>query len=354
LAEQLLWAGDLPGARALFSEVHEETVRSGTTTHLPYSLFDLALVACAAGELFTAEERVREGLEAARDAEDAYGERLLLYPLALVDAWLGRDDQARATATRRLEEAREKGERPGEARARAVLGLLALSEGEYAGAARELGAAAALLKEQGFRHPGAFPVLPDAVEALACSGELDEARTLLERLERQARAVESAWALAACERCRGVVALAAGDAEAAVAPLEHAAASFDELGHRPDAARAVFLGGRALLRSGRRIQAADAFADARERFATIGAALWEARVVEELERASPGRSDGVLTPAEQRIAELVAEGKRNREIGQALFMSVGTVEAHLTRIYRKLGIRSRSELARLVGDQPGS
>jgi DNA-binding CsgD family transcriptional regulator len=102
------------------------------------------------------------------------------------------------------------------------------------------------------------------------------------------------------------------------------------------------------LRAGRRIQAADAFADARKRFAAMGAALWEQRVVAELERASPGRSDGELTPAERRIAELVAQGMRNREIGEALFMSVGTVEAHLTRIYRKLGIRSRSELARLI------
>jgi DNA-binding CsgD family transcriptional regulator/tetratricopeptide (TPR) repeat protein len=345
-AEQLLWAGDLPGAGVLFGDVHAESVRSGTTAHLPYTLFDLALVECTAGELGAAEELLREGIEAARDAEDAYGERLLLYPLALVDAWLGRADRARAAAGRRLEEARAKGERPGEVRARAVLGLLALSEGDHAAAARELGAAAELLEHMGFRHPGAFPVLPDAIEALACNGE--PAGELLARLEQQARAVNSAWALAACERSRGVVALAAGDAEAAVEPLERAVAAFDELGHRPDAARAVFLDGRALLRSGRRIQAADAFADARGRFAAIGAALWEARVVEELERASPGRADGELTPAERRIAELVAEGMRNREIGQALFMSVGTVEAHLTRIYRKLGIRSRSELARLI------
>ena len=346
--EQLLWAGDLPGAWARFGEVHEESVRSGTTAHLPYSLFDLALVACVAGDLSAAEELLREALEAARDAEDAYGERLLLYPLALVDAWLGRAEQARATAGRRLEEARAKGERPGEVRARAVLGALALSEGDHAAAARELGAAADLLEEMGYRHPGAYPVLPDAVEALACSGDLDRAAVLLARLETQAGAVESAWALAACERCRGMLALAAGDAEAAVEPLERAIAAFDGLGHRPDAARAVYLHGRALLRCGRRIQAADAFTDARERFSAIGAALWEARVVEDLERASPGRSEGVLTPAERRIAELVAEGMRNREIGQALFMSVGTVEAHLTRIYRKLGIRSRSELARLT------
>ena len=129
----------------------------------------------------------------------------------------------------------------------------------------------------GYRHPGAFPILPDAIEALACSGDEEAAGALLERLERQARAVESAWALTACDRCRGVLALTAGDPEAAVEPPERAAARFDELGHRPDAARAVFLLGRALLRSGRRTQAADAFTDARERFAAIGAALWEAR-----------------------------------------------------------------------------
>jgi DNA-binding NarL/FixJ family response regulator len=82
----------------------------------------------------------------------------------------------------------------------------------------------------------------------------------------------------------------------------------------------------------------------------MGAALWEARAAESLERASPGRAAGGLTDAESRIAALVAEGMKNREIGQTLFMSVATVEAHLTRIYRKLGIRSRSELARRVAD----
>jgi DNA-binding CsgD family transcriptional regulator len=349
-AEHLLWAGDLPGARALFGEVHDSAVRAGTTTQLPYSLFDLTLVAAAAGEFAEAEALVGEGIEAARDAEDTWGERLLLYPLALVEAWLGRAAAAREAAGRRLREACLKGERPGEARARGVLGLLALSEGAADAAAGELRAAAELLAEMGYAHPGAFPVLPDAVEALACSGDLEGAAQLLARLERQARAVDSAWAIAAAERSRGALALAAGHAEDAVAPLERAAAALDRLGHRPDAARAVFLAGRAQLRAGRRAQAADAFAEARERFAAMGAALWEARVAEELERAAPGRATGELTPAERRIAELIGRGLRNREIAQALFMSVGTVEAHLTRVYRKLGIRSRSELARLVAD----
>jgi DNA-binding CsgD family transcriptional regulator len=349
-AETKLWAGDLPAARELFEAVHDDAIRLGTPLHHPYSMFDLALVDIAAGELQRAEERVEEGVQAARDAEDTWAERLLLYPRALVDAWRGRAGEARVAARRRIEEAHAKRERPGVVRGLTVLGLLALSEGDHATAARELTAAAGLLDGMGYRHPGAFPVLPDAVEALACAGDHAAAEELLARLGVQAEAVASPWARAAYERGRGALVLASGRPEEAVGPLGDAAAAFDALGHRPDAARATLLHGRALLRSGRRGHAAEALADARRRFAAIGAPLWEARAAEDLERAAPGRARGELTPAERRIAVLVAQGKRNREIGQALFMSVATVEAHLTRTYRKLGIRSRSELARRVVD----
>jgi DNA-binding CsgD family transcriptional regulator len=349
-AETLFWDGDLQAARALFEEIRDEAARAGTKVHHPYSMFDLALVACASGDLAEAEALVHEGIEAAHDAEDTWGERLLLYPLALANAWQGRSDRARESAHRRLDEATAKGERPGIVRARSVLGLLALSEGDGETAARELVAAAELLEAIGYQHPGAFPVLPDAIEALTCAGAFETADELLARLERQSAAVDSAWALAACERCRGAILLARGAADDAVAPLERATASFEALGYRPDAARAILLRGRALLRGGHRTLAADALADARDRFAAMGAALWEARAIEDLERAAPGRSAGALTPAETRIAALVAQGLQNREIGQTLYMSVGTVEAHLTRTYRKLGIRSRSELARWVAE----
>jgi DNA-binding CsgD family transcriptional regulator len=350
LAEQRLWAGDLEAARALFEAVREDEIRAGTECHHPYCMFDLALVECAAGNLDAAEAHVREGIEAARDAEDVWGARLLLYPLALVHTWRGRSADAREVAGRRLDEARMKGESPGIVRGLGVLGLLALSEGDAAAAAGHLAEAAELLRTIGIEHPGAFPVLPDAIEALACAGDVDAATVLMARLEGQAAAVDSAWARAAALRCRGAVMLANGDCGAALAPLERAVAGFDRLGYRPDAARAVFLRGRALLRGGQRIQAADAFVDARQRFGAIGAVVWETRVVKELERAAPGRATGTLTPAERRIAGLVAQGRRNQEIGQLLFMSVSTVEGHLTRTYRKLGIRSRSELARLLVD----
>jgi DNA-binding CsgD family transcriptional regulator len=139
-----------------------------------------------------------------------------------------------------------------------------------------------------------------------------------------------------------------GEPGAAVDAFTGAANEFDALGFRPDAARSLLGAGSALLRAGQPSAALDALTDARDRFAGFPAELWERRTVEQLERAAPGQSQGELTRTERRVAALVAQGMRNREIAASLFMSVPTVEAHLTRTYRKLGIRSRTELARLV------
>lgn len=350
LGEDLLWAGELPPARALFEAVYADAVRSGEEGLRPYCLYDLALAECSSGNLAEAEALAREGIEASRDAEDSWGEILLLHPLALALAWEGRAEEAREAASQRLEGATRRGERPGIARARSVLGLLALSEGDAAGAARELGAAVTLLDEMGMANPGAIPALPDAVEALAHAGETDQAEALLGRLEEQAVAVDGPWPRSAADRARGVLLLTRGDADEACRPLERAAESFDRLGYLPDAARAGLAHGRALLRTGQRSLAHAVLADARGRFADMGARLWEARASEDLARAAGERSEAVLTPTERRIAQLVADGMRNRQIGDALFVEVATVEAHLTRIYRKLDIRSRSDLARLVAD----
>jgi DNA-binding NarL/FixJ family response regulator len=350
LSEQLLWAGDLAQARDLLETANAEAEQARNERWRPYGLYDLAAVESAAGNLARADTLLRDAVEAARDAEDTHVESWIFYRLALVATWLGRADQARSAAHRRLETATKRGERPGIARARSVLGLLALSEGNVEGAATELAEAARLLDETGFAHPGAIPALPDAIEALALSGEVDRARELLDRLEQQAVAVGGDWPPASAGRSRGVVLLADGDAARAAKLLGHAAATFEHLGYRPDAGRALLLQGRALLRGGRRSAAAESLADARALFAEIGAALWEARAAWDLDRAAPGRTAGDLTPTESRIAHLVADGLKNREISQALLMSVATVEAHLTRMYRKLGIRSRSELTRLVAE----
>ncbi len=350
LGKQLLYDGDVDGARRLLCELYDDAVREGNEFVRPRCLYDLALVACAEGDLAEAERCVQLGLEAVRDARYTDLERLLLYPLALVQAWLGNAAEARAAATDMLERVQRRGGTIGLVLARRVLGQLALASGDAEQAAAELGEAARILDVVGIAHPGAFPVLADAAEALACAGDREAAETLVLRLEGQAAACASEWAAASAARARGVLLLTGRDPAAAIEPLTGALATLDRLGLRPEAARTALLVGRALLRDGRKARATEALADAERRFAAIGAALWRARALEELERAAPGRAAGELTAAERKVAALVAQGRRNRQIAQTLFMSVATVEAHLTRIYRKLRIGSRSDLARLVAD----
>ena len=349
LAMHRLWAGDLPAARALLDAVQAEAARAGNEMKQPQHFYISALVENASGNLELAHTLAARGLEAALDAENTYAERELLYPLARAEAWLGREQEARATAQRLCEEASTHGVKPLLVRAASVLGLLALSLDDLESACDELARAADLLERMGFANPGAFRVLPDAFEALARSEELSAAEALHERLESEAAAA-GPWSHAAVERARGALLLARGDAERAADVLDGAAACFQSLEHGPDTARALLLRAQALLRAGRRSLAAEVAAAAHARFSAMGATLWEARALELLERLQPGRAAGRLTAAETRVAALVAKGMKNREIGQALFMSVATVEAHLTRIYRKLDIRSRTELARLVAD----
>ncbi|WP_196255648.1 AAA family ATPase [Micromonospora sp. WMMC415] len=347
-AEQLMWAGDLARARDLLEAAVAHAERQNHERWKPYSLYDLAAVEGAAGNLARADRLLGQAVESARDCEDAHVESWIFYRLALVAAWLGRADEARVVAGRRIAQATRRGERPGIARARSVLGLLALSEGDPRAAAAELLDAVHLLDEMGLRHPGAVPALPDAIEATVLAGQYDTAEALLERLTGQVPGC-GAWADAALDRASGTVALARDAGQAAVA-LCRSAATFSALGYRPDAARAVLLAARAHQRAGQRTLAADAYAEARGEFAAMGARLWAQRAAEGLERVAPGRASGELTAAETRVAALVAEGRTNREIARELFMSVATVEAHLTRTYRKLRIRSRSDLTRLVMD----
>jgi len=191
--EDLLWAGDLPAAKALFDAVYADAVRSGEEVLRPYCLYDLALAECSAGNLREAEELAREAVDAARDAEDTWAESLLLHPLALAQVWLGRTADARESIRRHVEDSERRGHRPGVARARSALGLLSLSEGEADRAARELVETVELLDEMGVANPGAIPALPDAIEALAHSGDAAGAEALLTRLEEQAAGLDSPW-----------------------------------------------------------------------------------------------------------------------------------------------------------------
>ena len=203
----------------------------------------------------------------------------------------------------------------------------------------------------GIGEPGWQPMLPDVVEALMSVGRLDEAEAVLRQLEMQASALRHKWATPAALRCRALLLLAREQSDEAAAVAEQAAAAFEELGFPLDQRSALLAAGSAKRRAGQRRQAADSIASAIEILKELGAPLWLERAEDELRRASPRpRRDRELTSAEQRVAALVAQGLKNREVAAQLFTTVATVEAHLTRIYRKLGIRSRTQLARAVAD----
>jgi len=184
------------------------------------------------------------------------------------------------------------------------------------------------------------------------TGRLDEATALAARLDEDARAVGTPWAAASALRGRALVRLARGDTEAAVEEGAATAAAFAAIGAPFEEARAFLLTGDAHRRAGERRAAARAIETAAARFEGLGARLWQERAERELRRASPraGRDRDALTAAEERVASLVASGRTNKQAAAELFTTVATVEAHLTRIYRKLGIRSRTELTRRVSD----
>ena len=208
------------------------------------------------------------------------------------------------------------------------------------------------LMTAGYREPALLRFVPDEVEAMVSLGRLEDAETVLASYERAAGRLHRRSAIAAAARCRGVMLGAKGEADAALEALGQAARLEEELGRPFGRARALLTLGAVARRAKRKAIADGALRQAEELFGRLGTPLWAARA--RAERARVGlrpRSPMTLTETERRVSQLAAEGRRNREIADELFMSTRAVEANLTRAYRKLGVRSRSGLAaRLVAD----
>jgi DNA-binding NarL/FixJ family response regulator len=202
--------------------------------------------------------------------------------------------------------------------------------------------------QEGIEDPGAFPVAPDLVEALAELGELDEARAVAGRLRELSERQEHPWGLATAKRCDALVALAGSDFdEHAAEALADAAAAYRALGLRFDHARCLLSRGRAERRFRKWGAARASLEGAADGFDRMGATGWAEAARSELARvgARRPRAAGELTEAERRVVELAVQGLSNKEIAGSLVVTVPTVEAHLSRAYRKLGVRSRTQLA---------
>jgi DNA-binding CsgD family transcriptional regulator len=231
---------------------------------------------------------------------------------------------------------------------RAVAGITALWRGNAAPAAERLGEADRQALALDWRAPDARPWTADYVEALLQLERGDEAVEVLERWEGDADRLGNDYVLAAAARCRGLVAAATAAVDEGVALLEEAVARHELVRDGFGRARAQLALGAIYRRARRRRAAREAIAAALTGFEELGAVTWIDRARAELGRIGGRKPESALTAAERRVATLVAEGRTNHEVAAALFLAERTVAGHLTRIYAKLGVRSRTELARKV------
>lgn len=341
------FADDIGTARRLFERFHRPLIERDGELALALLVFQ-SQFELRAGDWSVADSMARRAFELSLFDVPAVDRAFALGARALVDAHLGRVDEARACADEGLRVAHESGAVPPLQLLLWGLGFLELSLGDPAAARTHLGPLAEITAAMGAGEPGIFRFLPDAIEALVELGELEAAATTLEILDERARAVERVSMIAAACRCRGLLEAARGNLPMARQALDEALDRHARLGQPFELGRTLVVQGMVERRERHPRLARDALQEALEVFDTLGAPLWSAKAATELARV-PGRprADGsALTETERRVADLVAEGRSNKEVAATLFVSVRTVEANLTKVYRKLGLRSRAELIR--------
>jgi DNA-binding CsgD family transcriptional regulator len=340
----LLAADRLAEARESLDEAYQRGLALGHASRaLPLTY--LVELECREGDYDRAR---RHSLEAEALWAGQRATAFTLVGRVVVEAHLGNVEEARALGARSIELTRER-HVDTLARTQAALGLLELSLRNFRGALDRLEPLIVLAEGDPLRDAPAFRARSDAVEALLGLGRTAEADKLSLRLEQHALRVGLPSRLAAAFRCRALVLAELGDVSGARAAIAEAN-DVHACHHEPlEQGRTLLAAGAIERRAKRKADARDALEEARSIFEELGARRWSERAQLELGRIGLHRTAGrELSAAEQRVAVLAAGGATNKEIAAGLFMSVKTVEAHLSRVYRKLDVRTRVELARHV------
>ncbi|MGD1348668.1 AAA family ATPase [Mycobacterium seoulense] len=344
------WTGGLEAAREEMAAVSQRCITLGEEGELIFTAFQLALIDIWRGDLKSAALIADETTERAAQLGGDFPLFIALTIRAAAAAYGGRVDDAR----RDLRDAIAAAQRCGSMRLAewpATLGgFVELSCGDYQAAVNTLEPLLRLLQI----FPDATEIIsasfiPDAAEALIGLDRCDDAEPLIDALERNGRRLDRAWMLAVGARCRAMLLAARGDLTAATDAAERAMTEHERLPMPFERARTLLLLGQLQRRQRRRDAAQATFREALATFERLGTTLWADRAKAELARGTSGRRRAQgLTPSEQRVAELALAGMTNRDIAAALFISPKTVEVNLSRIYRKLNIRSRMELYRAL------
>jgi DNA-binding CsgD family transcriptional regulator len=340
--------GDLDSGREISAALAAECRRRGAPAWLPGALQGLAMAQIMSGEWAMARASATEGLKLAQDTGALPRAAFLANLLGLLAACTGDEHDCEAWTAESL---RLGGSTLFSANGRsASLALLDLGNGRFGAALRRL----AELPSDGW-DDSCFMSLPDLVEAAARSGDSAHARDALARFEAWTQLTDQPWTRAVARRCQALV---SDDAQAE----QHYRAAVDgNYQGRPfELARSRQVYGEWLRRHRRRGEARAQLASAHEAFEDLGAAGWAQRAAKELAAVGaavaerPARLAGALyqlTPQELQVAQLAAAGLSNRDIAAQMFLSPRTVGYHLYNAYPKLGVTSRTELARLLNTE---
>jgi DNA-binding NarL/FixJ family response regulator len=315
---------------------------SGALAAIPMPLQIAGHAALRLGDWSAARSEAAEVVELAEATDQRMPLDLGVLLGAMVDASTGAEDSARAALARQLAFTERAGIGSGVTWGTAVLGFLELSLGRIPEALKALERVEQRIAEEGMEEPTLIPWAPDLVEALVRVGRAEDAKRVTHTLTLQAEASGTATATAMAARCRGIVAAGAGEPEFERALTHHARSPVPF-----ELARTRLAYGAKLHRAGHRADAREQLRGALEIFTRLGAEPWAEHARSELRSAGGrfrGRRDG-LTAAELRVARAVARGATNRQAAAELFLSPKTVESHLAHAYRKLGVKSRTQLA---------
>jgi DNA-binding CsgD family transcriptional regulator len=356
VAQPLTWVERYGDARRLL-ELAESKLRSiGGLWMLGHALVFRATLEQYTGNLGAARLAAAEALALAEQLDQPMQQAEACMQLAWAAARAGDESEAVELTAQSLSlvAGRESGTGELCALAASALGGAALAAGRIGDAIAHLEPAVTRILGGGVADPAVVPGLGDLIEAHAIGGRHAEAQRLLDVLATQAASCDRRWAHLETARCRVVLRQPGGESQLRSA-LER------------DDGQARLVTGRAWLtlgieqrQRGRRTAAVTSLHRAHQRFRAAGASAWSNTAAEHLrasgEVLAADRDDPLttLTPQETRVAQLVATGARNREVAAELFVTTKTVEYHLAAVYRKLGVRSRSELTGIITRRAGA
>jgi DNA-binding CsgD family transcriptional regulator len=337
--------GDLGRAQVQMRAVQRQMLDGGTEVDIIWAAVHVAAIDIWSGRYAEATQATQEALERAEQMGGKFALVTAWTPQAAVAAYTGREADARAAAQAAIDTSYEIGAPQMAKEPRSSLAFLEVSLGNYPAAIVALQPDLDVFDGIGTEIEGGRH-LPDAIEALTALGRAEEAEPLIEALEHNGIRHDRLWMLAMGARGRGHMFAARSDLDGAQRAVEQAMTHHQRLPMPFETARTQLLLGQLQRRRRRRQDAAASLRAAVDTFERLGAPLWAARARAELARLESPRGDSHgLTAAEQRIAGLAATGRSNKEIAAELFIAEKTVEMNLSRVYRKLGIRSRGGLS---------